>query len=88
LVALIATQSQFAQSKFLFLEEHGQPASNRMERRMQIASIGSMPNLAAVNKTPETAEGPGPDHDGDSDDKSAVKSATAPGVGSLVDTTA
>ena len=55
---------------------------------MQIASIGSMPNLAAVSKTPESLEGPGPDHDGDSDDKSAAKSATAPGVGSLVDTTA
>ncbi len=56
---------------------------------MHIASVGSMPQAAAATKTPEATEGPGPDHDGDSDDKgAAVKSATAPGVGGLVDTTA
>jgi len=56
---------------------------------MHIASVGSMLNAAAMTKTPEAMEGPGPDHDGDGDDKgAAVKSATAPGVGGLVDTTA
>ncbi|MDE3114939.1 MAG: hypothetical protein KGL26_04980 [Pseudomonadota bacterium] len=56
---------------------------------MHIASVGSMPQAAAATKTPEATEGPGPDHDGDSDDKgAAVKSATAPGVGGLVYTTA
>jgi hypothetical protein len=55
---------------------------------MHIASVGSMPNVAAMTKAPESTEGPGPDHDGDSDDKGVAKSATAPGVGSLVDTIA
>jgi hypothetical protein len=60
-----------------------------METRMHIASVGTMPQAAAAAKTPEAMEGPGPDHDGDGDDKAAaVKSATAPGVGGLVDTTA
>jgi len=54
---------------------------------MQIGSVGSMLNVAALVRTPESAEGPGPDHDGDSDDKAVAKSATAPGVGQLVDTT-
>jgi hypothetical protein len=60
-----------------------------MERKMHIASVGSNPAIAAMTKSSERAEGPGPDHDGDSDDKGgALKSATARGVGSLVDTTA
>ena len=51
---------------------------------MQVASVGSAMQ-ANVAKTPEVAEGPGPDHDGDSDDKgSSVKSLTAPGVGGQV----
>lgn len=55
---------------------------------MQVASVGSAMQ-ANVAKTPEVAEGPGPDHDGDSDDKgSSVKSLTAPGVGGQVDITA
>jgi hypothetical protein len=58
-----------------------------MEVRMQIGSVGSMLNVAALVRTPESAEGPGPDHDGDSDDKAVAKSATTPGVGQLVDTT-
>jgi len=56
---------------------------------MHIASVGSMPNVAALTRSPEAAEGRGPDHDGDADNKGgAMKSATAPGVGSLVDATA
>ncbi len=56
---------------------------------MQVESAGSMQSMAAMMKARETAEGPGPDHDGDSDDRSgAVKSATAPGVGNLVDVSA
>ncbi|MGH6869899.1 MAG: hypothetical protein ACREHE_00195 [Rhizomicrobium sp.] len=56
---------------------------------MHIASVGSMPQVAAMTKTPEATEAPGPDHDGDGDDgASAVKSATAPGVGQTVDMTA
>jgi len=56
---------------------------------MQIASVSSMQSMAAMMKTPEAAEGPGPDHDGDKDDRAAaVQSATPPGVGKLVDTSA
>ena len=55
---------------------------------MQIASVASMPNVAAMGKLPESAAAHGADHDGDSDDKGVAKSATAPGVGSLVDTAA
>jgi hypothetical protein len=54
---------------------------------MQIGNVGASPNVAAMMKTPEAAEGRGPDRDGDADDKT-VKSATAPGVGSKVDVTA
>ena len=56
---------------------------------MHIASVGSMPTIAATTRSSEATEGSGLDHDGDSDDKGSVaKSATAPGIGSLVDTTA
>jgi hypothetical protein len=55
---------------------------------MHIASVGSMPMNAVMPKGSEAVEGPGPDHDGDSDDNAAVKSATAPGVGQTVDETA
>ena len=56
---------------------------------MDVSSVGSAQNIAAMAKTREAAEGPGPDHDGDKDDKgAAVKSATAPGVGTVVDKTA
>jgi hypothetical protein len=56
---------------------------------MNIASVGSMPAMAQMTKTPEAAERPGvPDHDGDSDDASVAgptASATASGVGSNID---
>jgi len=56
---------------------------------MQVGSVSSPPTPAVMTKTPEAAERPGPDHDGDSDDKgAAVKSAVASGVGSVVDKTA
>ena len=55
---------------------------------MHIASVGSVPANVVMPKVPEAAEGPGPDHDGDSDDKGAVRSATAAGVGQAVDVTA
>lgn len=56
---------------------------------MSISAIGSAPVMTIK---PESAEGPGPDRDGDSDD-SAVKAAPvqatpAPGTGQLVDKTA
>ena len=55
---------------------------------MQIGSVGSAPQVAATAKAPESVEGPGPDHDGDADDAAGVaKSATAPGVGTVVDKT-
>jgi len=44
--------------------------------------------MAAMSKASEKTEGPGPDNDGDADDKAPVKSATAPGVGSVVDMSA
>lgn len=56
---------------------------------MQIASVGNAMQAASMAKTPEAAEGAGPDHDGDSDDGgSSVKSLTAPGVGTQVDISA
>jgi hypothetical protein len=51
---------------------------------MSISAIGSA-HTAPVS--PEKTEGPGPDHDGDSDDKSVqapVQSAPAPGTGAVV----
>jgi hypothetical protein len=56
---------------------------------MQITSTGPQPAHAIMPKVPESVEGPGPDHDGDADDKSvAANSPTAPGVGKAVDTKA
>jgi hypothetical protein len=55
---------------------------------MSIAAIGAAPPPPI---TPERAEGPGPDHDGDRDDVAApppVKAAPTPGTGLLVDITA
>lgn len=61
----------------------------RMEIRMHIASVGNAMQTASMIKVPEAAEGPGPDHDGDSDDGgSSVKSLTASGVGTQVDISA
>jgi hypothetical protein len=58
---------------------------------MQIANVGSMPQMAQMAKASEATEGPGPDNDGDADDgavTSATLSATAPGVGNSVDISA
>ena len=56
---------------------------------MNIASSGASTISAAMPKTPESKEIAGPDHDGDSDDKSsAILPATAAGVGKTVDVTA
>lgn len=56
---------------------------------MQIGSLSSAAISVATPKQPEAVEGPGPDHDGDGDDKGgAVKAATAPGIGSKVDVNA
>jgi hypothetical protein len=55
---------------------------------MSIAAVGSA-QTAPI--TPEKAEGPGPDHDGDADDggvKASVQAAPAPGTGAVVDKTA
>jgi hypothetical protein len=61
---------------------------------MSISSVGSAPVMPV---RPEGMEGPGPDHDGDSDDGGAVnntmtqalqKAAVAPGIGQTVDKTA
>jgi hypothetical protein len=77
-----------AYSGFTF-SPYAADASHQKEERMHIVSVGSMPNVAPMTRSSEAAEGPGPDHDGDSDDKGgAVKSAMAPGVGSVVDATA
>lgn len=56
---------------------------------MQIASVGPAMQAASMAKAPETVEGPGQDHDGDSDDGgSSAKSLTAPGVGGQIDISA
>jgi hypothetical protein len=57
---------------------------------MSVSAVSAPPTNSTSHvtaTTPESAEGPGPDHDGDSDDKSVgsaapVQSApTAPGTG-------
>ena len=55
---------------------------------MSIAAVGSAHSAPIM---PERAEGPGPDHDGDSDDmavQAPVQAAPAPGTGEIVDKTA
>jgi hypothetical protein len=60
-----------------------------MENRMQIASVSPAMQAASMAKAPEAVEGPGPDHDGDSDNGgSSAKSLTAPGVGGQIDISA
>ncbi|MGE5165090.1 MAG: hypothetical protein ACM3IH_13840 [Sphingobacteriales bacterium] len=52
---------------------------------MSIAAIGPA-HTAPVS--PERAEGPGPDHDGDADDvglQPSIQAAPAPGTGVVVD---
>jgi hypothetical protein len=53
---------------------------------MNIAGSSAATISAVMPKPPESKEAPGPDHDGDGDDKgAAVQSATAAGVGKTVD---
>ena len=56
---------------------------------MSVSAVGSAP---ITPTSPEKAEGPGPDHDGDSDDAGAatkaLQSAPAPETGLVVDKTA
>ena len=59
---------------------------------MSISALTSAgPAMPAV-RVPETKEGPGPDRDGDADDKSAISrvpaAATPPGMGRAVNTAA
>jgi len=49
---------------------------------MEITALSSQVAAMHTARTPETAEGPGPDHDGDADDKSVVN-AQANGTSSL-----
>ncbi|NVO14038.1 MAG: hypothetical protein HXX10_08375 [Rhodoplanes sp.] len=54
---------------------------------MSVSAISSAPVMPTA---PERAEAPGPDRDGDSDDRGAVQAqpvqaATAPGTGQVVD---
>ena len=59
-------------------------------------TIAALPTMTAMpSRTPEAKEGPGPDHDGDADDKSvgaagmsSVSPSAPPGMGALVDTQA
>jgi hypothetical protein len=60
---------------------------------MNIAALPSTMSVMQSMRTPEASEGPGPDHDGDADDKGAsiVSSASAApptGMGNAVDTKA
>ena len=59
---------------------------------MQISAMTSAASALSAMRMPETKEGPGPDRDGDADDKSAISrqpvSATPPGMGRAVDTAA
>jgi hypothetical protein len=62
---------------------------------MSISALASTAPAMHASRTPEAAEGPGPDHDGDADDKSVpasqppAVSQTAPsGMGSIVNTRA
>ncbi len=62
---------------------------------MNIPSITTMTNAVPPARTPEPAERPGQEHDGDSDDKGAgaIKSQAAPtiasnGAGGIVNTKA
>ena len=56
---------------------------------MTIGSVGTAAASSVLPKVPKAVEPPGKDHDNDGDNgASAVKSATAAGVGSAVDKTA
>lgn len=62
---------------------------------MSITAVSSTVPLAFAQRVPEAMEGPGPDHDGDADDKSVSSVQTASifpavpqGMGSVVNTKA
>jgi len=57
---------------------------------MNIAALPSTMSAMQAMRTPEASEGPGPDHDGDADDKgvassSGVSAAPPSGMGTAVD---
>jgi hypothetical protein len=57
---------------------------------MNIAALPSTMSAMPSMRTPEASEGPGPDHDGDADDKGAsnasrVSAAPPAGMGNAVD---
>ena len=85
---ILSCQRHLAEASFIVARHDFGASQAQKENRMQIASVGSMSNMVPMAKTSEGAEAPGPDHDGDSDDKATIKSATAPGVGTLLDTSA
>lgn len=59
---------------------------------MQVSAMTSAASALSAVLVPESKEGPGPDRDGDSDDKSAISqqpvAATPPGMGRAVNTAA
>jgi len=60
---------------------------------MSVAALPSMMPAHQAMRVPETSEGPGPDHDGDADDKGVVNlagpsSPTPKRMGASVDTRA
>jgi hypothetical protein len=57
---------------------------------MNIAALQSTMSATQTARTPEALEGPGPDHDGDADDKgvsstSGVSASPPSGMGAAVD---
>lgn len=57
---------------------------------MNIAALPSTMSAMPSMRTPEASEGPGPDHDGDADDKgvsssSGVSAAPPSGMGAAID---
>jgi hypothetical protein len=56
---------------------------------MSISAVGLTPAIATSSAGSEKIEAPGPDHDGDADDKGAAPQAAAaplaPGTGLVVD---
>jgi len=59
---------------------------------MQVSATTSATSALSAARVPENREAPGPDHDGDSDDKMAIAqqpvAATPPGMGVTVNTVA
>jgi len=73
----------------VFEPDSGGARRNQKGTKMSVSAVGSAP---VAPTTPERAEGPGPDHDGDSDDAGAItqalQAAPAPGTGLIVNKTA